>query len=48
MTYSELAFFAGVPCQHVAAWQEHKRLQRIMQRARQLTKRERRARPRYC
>lgn len=27
--YSEMAYFDGNHCHHVAAWEEHKRLQRI-------------------
>jgi hypothetical protein len=27
--YSEMAYFDGYAFQHIAAWEEHKRLQRI-------------------
>lgn len=29
MLYSEAAYFDGNHCQHVAAWEEHKRLKRL-------------------
>ena len=29
MSYAELAYFDGVPCAHVAAWEERQRLARI-------------------
>lgn len=32
--YSEMAYFDGNACQHVAAWEEHKRLPRIRKEAR--------------
>jgi hypothetical protein len=33
MIYSESAYFDGNHCQHVAAWEEHKRLKRIKRQA---------------
>lgn len=35
MLYSEAAYFDGNHCQHVAAWEEHKRLARIARQARE-------------
>ena len=34
MLYAEAAYFDGVPVAHVAAWEEHRRLQRIRAQAR--------------
>ena len=41
MIYSEAAFFDGNHCQHVAAWEERKRLNRIRQHARTAVERRR-------
>lgn len=35
MLYSEAAYFDGNHCQHVAAWEEHKRLARIARQCRE-------------
>lgn len=42
LIYSEAAYFDGNHCQHVAAWEEHKRLARIARQAREAIGRERR------
>lgn len=34
MLYAEAAYFDGAPVAHVAAWEEHRRLQRIRAQAR--------------
>lgn len=33
MIYAEASYFDGNHCQHVAAWEEHKRLTRIRKHA---------------
>lgn len=33
MSYAEAAYFDGVPCAHVAAWEERQRLARIARNA---------------
>jgi len=33
MIYAEAAYFDGVHVAHIAAWQDHKRLERIRRRA---------------
>jgi len=43
MLYSEAAYFDGNHCQHVAAWEEHKRLVRIARQAREAHRQNRRA-----
>lgn len=42
MLYSEAAYFDGNHCQHVAAWEEHKRLERIARQCREAAQSERR------
>lgn len=42
--YSELAYFEGYAFQHIAAWEEHKRLKRIAHQCRMAADRRRRAR----
>lgn len=34
MLYAEAAYFDGQHCAHVAAWEEHRRLQRLRTKAR--------------
>lgn len=34
MLYAEAAYFDGDHCAHVAAWEEHRRLQRLRAQAR--------------
>lgn len=41
MIYSEASFFDGNHCQHVAAWEEHRRLGRIRQNVRNAVERRR-------
>jgi hypothetical protein len=42
--YAELSYFDGAHFQHIADWHEHKRLERIDQRARQAFRRKLRPR----
>lgn len=44
LIYSEAAYFDGQHCQHVAAWEEHKRLVRIARQAREAIGRRRNGR----
>lgn len=42
MLYAEAAYFDGAHVQHIADWQEHKRLQRIRAEARKCVEMDRR------
>lgn len=44
MLYAEAAYFDGYAFQHIAAWEEHKRLTRIRHQNRMAVERRRRAR----
>lgn len=37
--YAEMAYFDGIPCQHVADWQEARRLARKRDEARDVARR---------
>lgn len=44
MLYAEAAYFDGNHCQHVATWEEHKRLARIRKQAAGIIERRRNGR----
>lgn len=47
MIYAERAYFDGDACAHCAAWEEHKRLERIRAEARRAYEGERRRNGRF-